>query len=229
MSPRHEVLAEGVELWQGDCRDVLPLLGKVDAVVCDPPYGMNWNTNSTRFSGGDGGQTRRSDWGAVQNDNQPFDPSPFIDAQSVILWGCNHFAQRLPVGTTLIWLKRMDTGFGTFLSDAELAWMKGGHGVYCFRDLSLQGESSARLHPTQKPLPLMQWCVQKTKGRVFDPFMGSGTTGVAAVRLGREFVGCEIEPRYFDVACRRISEALKSPDLFIPAPAPVAKQEALDV
>ncbi len=85
-------------------------------------------------------------------------------------------------------------------------------------------------HPTQKPVEVMKWCLgfvadAKT---ILDPFMGSGTTGVAAVKLGRKFIGIEIEPKYFDIACRRISEALKQPDMFIERPAP-AKQEAFNV
>ena len=72
----------------------------------------------------------------------------------------------------------------------------------------------------------MQWCIARTTGAVLDPFMGSGTTGVAAARHGRRFIGCEIEPKYFDIACRRISEALKQPDHFIEPPK-VAKQQAM--
>ena len=74
----------------------------------------------------------------------------------------------------------------------------------------------------------MRWSVEKTKGSVIDPFMGSGTTGVAAVKLGRKFTGIEIDPGYFDIACRRIEAALREPDLFVAPPQP-AKQEAFDV
>ena len=206
-------------LYNGDCRAILPLLGKVDAVVTDPPYGMNWNTNSTRFSGGNIPKQRsqgRSDWGNVIDDDKPFDPQPWSEYPQVILWGANHFGSRLPVGTTLVWLKRLDAAFGSFLSDAEVAWMKGGLGVYCFRDLSMQGETNNKQHPTQKPVGLMQWCVEKTKGVVLDPFCGSGTTGVACVKLGRVFTGIEIDPGYFAIAYRRIQQAMDQPDLFIP-------------
>src|SRR4051812_31450917 len=108
---RKEVLAEGVELYLGDCREIF--LGKVCGVVTDPPYGMDWNTDHTRFSGGDGGQKRRS-WDAVANDKERFDPAPWLAFKEVVLWGCNHFGQSLPIGTTLVWLKRSDAGFGTF-------------------------------------------------------------------------------------------------------------------
>jgi site-specific DNA-methyltransferase (adenine-specific) len=170
-------------------------------------------------------------------DREPFDPSLWLGlADCVALWGSNHYAARLPVGTTLVWLKRNDEAFGSFLSDAELAWVAGGYGVYAFRDArgptgrAVEGLGEAA-HPTQKPVPLMEWCIGKAKvpagGLILDPYMGSGTTGVAAVRMGHPFCGIEIEPRYFDTACRRISEELKRPRLPLEAPAPAPTQEAL--
>src|SRR5688500_16205077 len=123
-------------LHLGDCRDILPTLGTIDAVVTDPPYGMKWNTNSSRFSGGDPASVARrgagrSDCGEIHGDDEPFNPEPLLTYPKVVMWGSNHYAARLPVGTTLVWIKRFDGGFGSFLSDAEIAWMKGGHGVYC--------------------------------------------------------------------------------------------------
>jgi DNA modification methylase len=82
-------------------------------------------------------------------------------------------------------------------------------------------------HPTQKPIDLMQWLIEKTTGTILDPFMGSGTTGVACVKLGRRFIGIEIEPKYFDIACRRIEAAYKQPDLFVQDPAPKPVQLSL--
>ena len=223
MSPiRKEVTIGDCRLILGDCLEVLPLLGKVDAVVTDPPYGMNWNTDSSRFSGGHRDnvhrrQQGRSDWGSVHNDDREFDPSPWLTFPKSVLWGANHFASRLPVGTMLVWLKKLDGAFGTFLSDAEIAWMKGGHGIYCRRDLSMNHASGTlhRLHPTQKPVGIMEWCVGKTEGTILDPFMGSGTTGVACVKLGRKFIGIEIDEGYFDIACKRIEKACAQPDMFV--------------
>jgi DNA modification methylase len=231
--PRIETIGD-VTLYLGDCREILPTLGKVDAVVTDPPYGMNWDTNSSRFSGGEPSSAAkrgrgRSDWGSVVADDQPFDPSPWLIFPKVILWGGNHYVGRLPVGTTLVWLKRLDGGFGTFLSDAEIAWMKGGHGVYCMRDTSFCEHTQEREHPTQKPLGVMSWCIQKTGAAetILDPFMGSGTTGVAAVKLGRSFIGIEIEERYFDIACRRIADQLSRPMLALETPKPKAETPQL--
>lgn len=229
---RREVLGEGVEVYLGDCQDMLPTLSRACAVVSDPPYGMKWDTDSTRYSGGRRGhRTRRmegrADWGSVVNDDQPFDPSPWLEFGACVMWGCNHFASRLPVGTTLVWIKRFDPAFESFLSDAELAWMKGGYGVYCRRDLTMNhAVGTARLHPTQKPVGIMQWCIGKTEGVVLDPYMGSGTTGVAAVSLGRPFIGIEIDQKYFDAACRRIENELSQPRMFIEPNEPAAKQES---
>src|SRR5690606_5232030 len=103
ISPRKEVIGDA-ELWLGDNAEVPVDLAAV-AVVSDPPYGMAWNTDSTRFTGG--GVKRgvgREDWGAIQQDATSFDPARWLAAPEVILWGANHFAQRLPVGSTLVWM-----------------------------------------------------------------------------------------------------------------------------
>jgi site-specific DNA-methyltransferase (adenine-specific) len=212
-------------LYLGDCRDILPTLPRVDAVITDPPYGMNWDTDSTRFSGG--GIQRgegRGDWGYIAGDAEPFDPEPWLKYRSVVMFGANHFAAKLPVGTTLVWLKKADHLFGTFLSDAEIAWMKGGYGVYCYRkqfpppSRTAENDGCSVAHPTQKPVGLMAWCMEKagvgTDDVVLDPFMGSGTTGVAAAQMGRKFIGIEREPKYFDIACERIERAYAQGTLF---------------
>jgi site-specific DNA-methyltransferase (adenine-specific) len=239
VSFRTEQLAEGVTLYCGDCRGLLAELPRSAAVVSDVPYGMSWDTDSTRFSGGDPSKNNRgrgdgrSDWGAIPGDNEPFDPEPWLAFDEAILWGSNHYAARLPVGTTLVWLKKPPHLYGTFLSDAEVGFKKGGYGVYCHfeqfpppsRIAEHDGKSPA--HPTQKPIGLMAWCVDLTKSSlVIDPYMGSGSTGVAAVRRGRQFIGIELQERFFDTACRRIEATLKQPDMFIEPPKPL-KQDGL--
>ena len=226
-----EHLSDSVTLYLGDCRDVLPTLPRAGAVVSDPPYGMNWDADTTRFvAGRPANRVTNTDWDDIANDDKPFDPAPFMGFDEAILFGCNHFAARLPVGTTLVWLKRYDNAFGTFLSDAEMAWQKGGHGVYCFRDVSLQGKASKSSIRHTKPLPLMRWCIARTTaGTILDPFMGSGTTGIAAVQAGRRFTGIEIVPDYFDIARRRISDALARPDLFVETPARAGPADALEL
>ncbi len=223
MKPTWQTDDGSVRLFHGDCLDVLPTLeaGSIDAVVTDPPYGMNNDVDSSRFTGGSEPLRRGQGGGrfktAIIGDCIPFDPSRWLCFPKVILWGANHYAQRLPAGTTLVWLKRYDKAFGTFLSDAEIAWSKGGCGVYVFRDLSMKSNERGRLHPNQKPLPLMVWCINRASipgATILDPYMGSGTTGVACVRTGRKFIGVEIDEKYFDIAVKRIQAELSRFPLF---------------
>lgn len=205
---------DGVTLYNADCLDVLPEL-VADAVISDPPYGINLDTDNSRFSGGNTASVARRGNGigtgggaGIIGDAEPFDPSPWLNYPAVVLFGANHYAQRLPVGTTLVWLKRHDAGFGSFLSDAEVAWMKGGVGVYAKRDLSMNGEALTRCHPCQKPVPLMAWVMERAKvpvgATVCDPYMGSGSTAIACIRTGRKFIGVEKDKRHFETACERI-------------------------
>jgi tRNA G10 N-methylase Trm11 len=192
---------------------MLPIMA--DALISDPPYGMNLDTDNSRFSGGHVASVKRRGNGNGTNDGEPimgdaelFDPAPWLDYPAVVLFGSNHYAARLPVGTTLVWLKRLDAAFGTFLSDAEVAWMKGGYGVYAKRDLSMYGEAVNRCHPCQKPVSLMAWVMDRAKvpagATVLDPYMGSGTTGLACLRTGRNFIGIEKDPKHFASAVSRL-------------------------
>lgn len=204
-------------LYLGDCREIAPTLAGVTAVVTDPPYGMDWNTDSKRFSGGNRSEIRgdgRDDYEAIAGDSEPFDPTIWLEYPKVVMWGSNHYARQLPKGTTLVWIKKADHLFGTFLSDCEIGWMKGGHGVYAHREQfpppSRMAENFGQTaHPTQKPIGLMTWCLQRAKvaGLVLDPFMGSGTTGLACHRLGLPFVGIEVQEKYFETACERLRVA----------------------
>ncbi|EIQ01622.1 DNA modification methylase [Opitutaceae bacterium TAV1] len=225
-SPHRFDLSPAVTLYRADCRDVLPALSGIDAVVSDPPYGMDWDTDSTRFSGGHRSIQRsdgRADWGKIEEDADPFDPAPWLAFPRVVLFGANHYASRLPVGTTLVWVKKHEHLFGTFLSDAEIAWMKGGHGVYVvnkpWATTTRMNEGGGRcLHPTQKPVAVMLWCMERAKvppgGLVLDPYMGSGTTALACIRSGRRFVGIEKNPAHFRTALDRIRGELAQGDLF---------------
>lgn len=231
-----------VRVIRGDCLKVLPTLEGIGAIVTDPPYGMAWNTNSKRFSGGKSPNIHRNkqerargvrpgcdSWGEIVADRQPFDPAPWLRFPKVLLWGSNHYAARLPVGTTLVWLKKQDHLFGTFLSDAEIGWMKGGHGVYCFRKTftartrakeanSTAGYDLPPAHPVQKPVGLMRWCIERLKlkpgSTILDPYMGSGTTGIAALELGHNFIGIESDPIHFATARARLAAAQAATPLF---------------
>jgi DNA modification methylase len=209
-----------VELYLGDSLEIAPSLQGVDAIISDPPYGMNWTGGVTC---GRNGETpgAKSKTVKIEGDSEPFDPTPWLAWEKVVLFGSNHFGTRLPVGTKLIWIKRNDAAFGTFLSDAEEAWMKGGHGIYCKRDVSMNGAGAnfPQLHPTQKPVPLMAWCMDKAKvpegATVLDPYMGSGSTIIAAIRTGRKAIGIEKDPEHFKNAVERIKRELAQGDLFL--------------
>lgn len=196
-------------LYLGDCTT---LTIKADALICDPPYGCNNDCNYSRFSGGL--SPSRNHHRGVVGDDAPFDPSPWLAYPKVILWGWQHYADRLPLGTVLVWCKKRDNQLGTFLSDCELAWQKGGKGVYLFRHVwhgfDRQSEKGKTLHPTQKPVALMQWCISRLKlppgSTIFDPYMGSGPTALAALSLGHKFVGAEIDEKYFSIACDRVKQ-----------------------
>ncbi len=220
-------------LFNADCLAVLPTLGKVDAVVTDPPYGIA----HVKGGGGRGVHSRRN-IAPIVGDDAPFDPAPWLAFPEVILWGADHFYPRLPdQGRWLAFDKLGGMEPWDSFSDVEFAWhsaegaarlfsMKW-KGIACVK----AGEGlGVREHPTQKPIGLMEWCLGQLRapaGTILDPFMGSGTTGVACAKLGRKFIGIEIEPRYFDIACRRIEEAYRQPRLFA-EPAPKPKQLSLD-
>ena len=197
----------------GRCEDVLPTLSGVDAVLTDPPYGIAHDGDYKRFTGG--ASKVRSTFDAIIGDDQPFDPSPWLKFGRCWLFGFNCFSDRLPLGSLLIWCKRGEAKLGKFMSDCEVAWMKGDHGVYFYSHIwdGFERESERRpsLHPTQKPVALMKWVMKKMRvperDTVLDPYMGSGTTGVACVQTGRRFVGIECHRPYFDIAVQRIREA----------------------
>jgi site-specific DNA-methyltransferase (adenine-specific) len=224
-------------LIQGDCLEVMAVLPKVDACLTDPPYGIALNPDKTRFSGGSAeSQSRRKSRRdaprrAVANDDAPFDPSPILQAgKQHIIWGWNNYPDKLPRGACLVWIKRNDEAFGSFLSDAELAWMSKGHGVYCRRDLSNNGIALDRVHPTQKPIALMEWCLGflPDARTILDPFAGSFTVAVACQRLGRQSISIELDPDYYAIGCKRVQEVVNNPPLFTPAP-PKPTQDTLDL
>lgn len=220
------VVIGNATLYLGDCMAILPLLPKVDVVVSDPPYGIGYvsgpnSKNSISTTG------RRHSVGII-GDDRPFDPAPFLSLAPCCFTGAQHFAERLPGGSFHVWNKR-----GPYepldQADGDLIWISGPKKALRIIDMVWRGicrqvENSAKIeHPTQKPVALMQWCLDRMPGAiVFDPFMGSGTTGVAAIQAGRSFVGCEVDPTYFAVACRRIEDAQRQAPLI---PHEMTKQE----
>jgi DNA modification methylase len=218
VTPRVEVIGDAT-LYLADCRDVLPLLSGVDAVVTDPPYGIG-----SIWQGGVGkGWANARRQAVVRNvwDSKPPDAdliSALAGHKYAVIWGGNYF-NLPPSRCWLVWNKP-ERGFT--LAEAELAWTNIDAVV---RVCDAPRSEFDRTHLTQKPVRVMEFSVSKTSGTVLDPFMGSGTTGVACARLGRRFIGVEIDPRYFDIAVRRITEAQRQGDLLHHVtPAPKATQ-----
>ena len=216
---RKEVIGDAT-LYLGDCMDILPTLDKVDAVITDPPYGIADKYLKVSTKGA---------WSKLYSDQitwdkfAPEEPILFAIslAQNAIVWGGNYF--KLPPSRAwLIWDKMQNHSSG----HAELAWSNLDIPIRNFSYSRVQLATENKQHPTQKPIALMKWCIELANNpqTILDPFMGSGTTGVAAIQMGRKFIGIERDPTYFDIACERIEQATKQEDMFIQR-APV--QEAL--
>ena len=220
MSHRVEKIGDAT-LYLGDCLEILPTLGKVDAVVTDPPYGIG-RDGQRRTSGGHGGRKEYEflGWDKARPTKEIFDAMRACSVDQVI-WGGNYFADFLPAsGKWLVW----DKGQRINQSDGELAYTSRNGALRIFTQNRVALLLEGAKHPTQKPIELMVWSIQQIQAptTILDPFMGSGTTGVACAKLGRKFIGIELEPKYFDIACRRIEEAYRQPRLFSePAPKPV--------
>jgi DNA modification methylase len=219
------------ELYLGDCREVLPTLGKVDAVVTDPPYGIG-EARSGNASRSKLAVSR--DYGDARWDDDPISPDLMALVKTAgrwnIIFGGNHYAND-PASCWLVWDKL--NGENDF-ADCELAWTNLPKAVRRLRFMwhgmiRAHGEPRGD-HPTQKPEGVMKWCIEhlpEPNHTILDPFMGSGTTGVAAVKLGRRFIGIEIEPRYFEIALKRIEKAYAQPDFFVQSPEPKPVQQNL--
>jgi hypothetical protein len=228
---RVEHLAEGIELHLGDCREVLPTLGRFDACVCDPPYGIGESSSKVASRGK---LALPVDYGHFDWDNHTI-PDFLIEwvrtiSTYQVIFGGNYY--KLPPSSCwLVWDKKNGTND---FADCELAWTNLPKAVrrieWLWNGMIRKGDD-IREHPTQKPEGVMAWAIGQLPAdcsTILDPFMGSGTTGVAAVNLGRRFTGIEIEERYFEIAVRRISDALSRPRLFT-EPSPEPKQEAMAI
>lgn len=191
------------------------------------------NVQRARKAGGDLHATGIAvEWPeGIEGDDRPFNPAPWLGiTPQCLFWGAHRFAHLLPEGSWLIWDK-VPTGKIRDQGDGEAAWMSGDSrpmriyrllwdGVCvgsAARDEVTAGQQ--RVHPTQKPVVLMKWCIGQMKlpatTTIVDPYMGSGSTGIAAIHLGHPFCGMEIAPQYFDTACKRIEAATRQPDMFI--------------
>lgn len=212
-------------LYLGDCLDILPTLGKVDAVITDPPYGIGKRT------GNESAKRQHKNVYTVFNDTREFVQTTVIPAVNLSL----QIASRvlLTPGSKNMWLYPEPDVLGGFYQPASMGMCSWGRQTFqpilyygkdpkagktiqhtCYQ---LTEPPSDERHPCAKPIKA--WTVVVDRGSlqgetVLDPFMGSGTTGVACMNLGRKFIGIEIEEKYFDIACQRIEEAYKQPRLF---------------
>ena len=197
-------------LYLGDCLEVMPALGKVDAVVTDPPYGIGAGTGIGKVTKQGADFRGKKQWDSEPPNFEWFNPKETL----AIIWGGNYFPLP-PSGGFLIWDKVQPEKFS--LAMCEMAWtnVKTPAKIWRWKSMSIN-DGQAKLHPTQKPLQLMRWCLGflPAAQTILDPFMGSGTTGVACVQLDRKFIGIELDPDYFEIACKRIEEAYKQPKLF---------------
>ena len=211
----------GCTLYLGDSRHVLPELERAEAIVTDPPYGIG-----RVMKGGKG----TGHWTLLSSGNDWDMEAPDLGfmmgkADHYIIWGGNYF----PLPPSRGWLVWNKLNAVPTMGQAELAWTNIDRPI---QSVGLPVGRNNHGHPTEKPLPLMQWCIKQIPQtltglsedniHVLDPFMGSGTTGVACAKMGRKFIGIEIDEKYFDIACKRIEDAYRQPDMFIPVP---AKQE----
>lgn len=220
-------------LYLGDCMEIMPGLPRPAAIVTDPPYGIGYKhsgrssprriiNNEGRVTGNERANSGYSKSEAILGDDRPFDPTPIIEASPrVLIWGAEHFRARLPEGGRLLcWDKAVGVGPADSFVDAEFAWTNCEARRNVYRHLwkglvatgmDAPGSGRKRFHVSQKPRELMRWCIELVRpslgGVVCDPYMGSGSTGVAAVSMGYRFVGIELDLGHFTVACRRIAEA----------------------
>ena len=218
----------GQTLIEADCREVMPTLGRFDACVTDPPYGIG-RDGQKRTTGGNGGR-KAYDFKGWDGERPPPDVFRHIlnGCGEHIIWGGNYFADLLPPSMRwLVW----DKGQRINQSDGELAWTSQQKALRITEKNRVALLMEGAQHPTQKPVALMEWCLgflpdAKT---ILDPFLGSGTTLVACQRLGRQGTGIEIDPDYFQTACERVHKAWREPDMFIAEPKPAPIQEGFDL
>lgn len=205
-------------LYCGDCLEILPTLGKVDAVVTDPPYGIAHSSNY-----GASWQGRQI---ANDGDTNTRDLA-LSDFENVAAFGSWKTPPLERCKAALVWDKGPAFGMG----DLSFPWKGSWEMIYVRGNLwsgsrdegvlrghvQVSWESKGRTHPHQKPVSLIGALLQKlpNESTILDPFMGSGTTGVACAMLGRKFIGIEIDLNYFEIACRRIDEVCRQSDLFI--------------
>ena len=214
---RIEQLAEGVTLYLGDCREILPTLGKVDAVITDPPFGVgNFVQTTGNLRGRGVGNGKPVDWNESPPSTDIFETIRAISKHRII-WGANFFNCFEDRGGAIVWVKRQsmpnfskaDIASCTHFQKTEIVEIP-----WTNFTVSHKAETD---HPCERPVDLYRWCIEYLPKceSILDPYLGSGSCGVAAVNMGKSFTGIERHEPYFDAACRRIERATKQQDLFV--------------
>lgn len=228
------VIIGDATLYLGDCMEVLSTLEKVDAVITDPPYGIGIDRAMAKSSDTKSGgmKARKGIYHASGWDDAPIGEAHIAAliaaGREVIIFGGNYF-HLPPSKCWLVWDKKVNGNF----ADCELAWTNLDKPVrrieWMWNGMLRKGGEERNGHPTQKPLGVMAWCIEQASSpkTILDPFMGSGTTGVAAIQLGRKFIGIERDPAYFEIACRRIETAVSQGQLFAPEEAKQVQESFL--
>lgn len=206
MKPYYE--HAGITIFCGDCREIAPTL-EADAVISDPPYGVNYVHGAEKIP-----NASRLNEMPVYGDATPFNPWPWVQYPRCVLFGANHYAPKLPPSPTwIVWDKRC--GFGdNDQADCELAWVRDAGPARVVRHywngmLKASEVGEPRVHPTQKPVAVMEWIIARyteTSDVILDPYMGSGTTLIAAKKCGHKAIGIDIEERWCAVAAKRLSQ-----------------------
>jgi site-specific DNA-methyltransferase (adenine-specific) len=203
----------GITIYHGDCREIMPRLrADVDLVCSDPPYGINAVQRGRTFGTSNACDTNQ--YIPVYEDDRPFDPSHLLGYPKAILWGANHYAAKLPSESCwLVWDKRDGTRSNP-LADCELAWtsLGGPARLFSHRWMGMirESERGKRMHPTQKPIALMRWCLAmaalSANSLILDCYMGCGPALVAAKESGHRAIGIEVEERYCEIAANRLRQ-----------------------
>ena len=206
-------------IYHGDCRDILPELPKVDLVLTDPPYGIGViSVGGSKRVGSVGGSNIVcvNEYAPIVGDDEPFDPRFLLAyGDNQVIFGGNYFADKLPPSKGwLVWDKKLKNDWDDNFSDVEMAWTSFPKPARCYRLLYMgliqEHDRETRCHPTQKPRELISWIINKTSEpnqTILDPFMGSGTTLVAAKMLNRKAIGIEIEEKYCEIAVKRLAQS----------------------
>ena len=222
-----KVVIGSATLYQGDCMDLMATLADkaFDLAIVDPPYGIDMDGGKIGIDGcAQAKHYIKKDWDKFAPNAEYFNELVRV-SKNQIIWGANHFADVLPCPKSPCWIVWDKVKVGDLFADSELAWTSFKTAVRNFKYQwhgMLQGDmknKEQRIHPTQKPVKLYEWLLTnyaKQGQNILDTHLGSGSSAIAANKLGFQFTGIELDKDYFNAACARIEKALSQTDMFAP-------------